>query len=356
MTESMLLIGVGTSGCRLAHRIQENFGGPVKAVFCDTDAVTGQDGGDFILLGGNQLSGRGAGGSIVDARMAVEESIEVLDPSLEGIRLAVVVACLGAGTGGGATLEIVKRLALRGIPSIVFATTPFAFEGENRLRNTRGITQMIQESANASFFLPLDEIATATDNLKESFAIAEERLARGIAFFWQLVEKPGYLRLDAERLRHVLAQAGRGRFACVEASGENRAAAIVDALKSNPTLNATGVPQTRAILIGILAGDDLRLTEIGTITSAARAQFGESAQFELATVNDEATLGGRIEVVTMLFEAGRDNALNRTRKVQSVLSQAPQGRGRFSNAEATLWNGENMDEPTYLRKNISLDF
>ena len=356
MNESMLLIGVGTSGCKLAHRIVRNFGDNIKAAYCDTDAVTGQDGGNFILLGGNQLSGRGAGGSIVEARMAVEESISVLDPSLEGVRLAVIVTCLGAGTGGGATLEIVKRLSLRGIPSIVFATTPFKFEGENRQRNTRGIMQMIQDGANASFFCPLDDLAAASDNLAESFAAAEAKLASGITFFWRLVEKPGYLRLDAERLRHVLAQAGRGRFACVETKGEMRAWEAVNSLKESETLNGEAIPKTRAILVGILAGDDLRLAEIGTITEGIREKFGEGAQFELATVNDEATYGGKLSVVTMLFEAGKENAPGRAKKVASVLSQAPQGRGRFMNAEATLWNGENMDEPTYLRKNISLDF
>jgi len=352
----MLMIGVGTSGCRTASLIAGNFDGSIRHVLCDTDATTGQLGGDFVLLGGNRLSGRGSGGDIVAARMAVEESISSLDPSLEGVRIAVIVTSLGGGTGGGATLEILKRLAKRSIPSIVFATTPFAFEGDDRQRKSRSVMGMIEDAASTSFFLPLDRLTSASDNMKLAFDRAVKTLSQGVTLFWRLLETPGYIRLDAERLRHVLSRAGRGRFAAVEAEGPDRAAQALDALLSSESLSARSA-SIRAILCGVLAGDDLRLTEIGTIAGGIRKAFGETAQFELATVNDEATFSGRISVVTMLFEFTKlDESAARSRKVQSVLAPGAKLRGRFQNSESTLWHGENVDEPTYLRKNISLDF
>ena len=39
----------------------------------------------------------------------------------------------------------------------------------------------------------------------------------------------------------------------------------------------------------------------------------------------------------------------------NALGIGPQGRGRFNNAEPTIWNGEDLDIPTFLRRNISLD-
>ena len=166
---------------------------------------------------------------------------------------------------------------------------------------------------------------------------------------------PGYIRLDAERLRHVLSRAGRGRFAAVEASGPDRAARALDALLTNESLSS-GTTTIRAILCGVLAGDDLRLTEISTLANGIRKAFGETAQFELATVNDEATFSGRISTVVMLFEFSKvDESATKARKIQSVLAPGAKSRGRFQNSESTLWHGENMDEPTYLRKSISLD-
>ena len=45
----------------------------------------------------------------------------------------------------------------------------------------------------------------------------------------------------------------------------------------------------------------------------------------------------------------------RRKKAGGPLGIGPQGRGRFNNAEPTIWNGEDLDIPTFLRRNISLD-
>lgn len=353
---SLLLIGVGTSGCRAANRIVASFGHDLRHILCDTDATTGQLDGNFVLLGGNRLSGRGSGRDIVAARMAVEESVSILDPNLEGVRLAVVVTCLGGGTGGGATFEILKHLASRNIPAVVFATTPFTFEGDDAQRKSRTMMTMIEDQANASFFLPLDRLTQASDNLKESFTAAIAALSGGITLFWRMLLNPGYLRLDVERLRHVLSRAGRGRFAAVDVDGEGRAEKALDAILRKDSLAAGSAP-VRAILCGILAGDDLRLTEVSTIANGVRKAFAENSQFELATVNDESSFSGRLAVVVMLFEFSKnDDSPSKPRKMQSVLSPNAQLRGKFQNSEVTLWHGENVDEPTYLRKNISLDY
>ena len=365
-TSSMILVGIGGGGAAVAHGVSRAFGGAMRLVTIDTDASTGQSDEAFLLIGGDRLAGRGAGGDVVAARLAAEDSISAIDPAIEGVRLAVVVTTLGGGTGGGATLETVKHLDERGIPSIVFATTPFAFEGADRQRAARGVMSMIEEAANATFFIPLDKLVGNAERFDDALRRAVDALASAISLFWRLVEKPGYLRLDAERIRHLLAKAGRGRFAAVSAQGPDRAATIVDALVRAPLL-ATGSGPVRAILCGVLAGDDLLLKEIGTVSDGIRAAFGShAATFELATVNDEETFSGRLSVVLLLFE-GADSGSEaekpgdvmslrrRKRPGDGPLGVGPQGRGRFNSAEPTIWNGNDLDVPTFLRRNISLD-
>ena len=162
---TLLLIGIGTAGSSIANGVRRAFGDGLRYILLDTDACSGQLGGPFTLLGGDRLAGRGAGGDVIAGRLAAEESAKTIDTALEGVRLAVIVTALGGGTGGGATLEIAKHLSERGIPSIVFATTPFVFEGEDRQRNARGIMTMIEDTANATFFLPLDKLVGDTDNM-----------------------------------------------------------------------------------------------------------------------------------------------------------------------------------------------
>ncbi len=360
---SMILIGIGTAGAAIARGVSRAFGGGLRLVLADTDAATGEAGGPFTLLGGDRLSGRGAGGDVVAGRLAAEDSVKVLDEHLDGVRLAIIVTALGGGTGGGATLETAKHLSARGVPSVVFATTPFSFEGEDRQRNARGIMSMIEDAANSTFFLPLDKLVDNVDNMQEAMRRAIDTVASGVTLFWRLVERPGYIRLDTERLRHIISGAGRGRFAAVTAQGQGRASEVVDRLIRSEML-ATSSGPVRSTLCGILAGDDLLLSEVGKIADGVRGAFA-GLTFDLATVNDEATFSGRISVVLMLFESGakaEDEARpgsvmsGRRRRTKGALSSGPTGRGRFKNAEPTIWNGEDLDIPTFIRKNLNLDF
>ena len=357
----IVLIGIGTSGVRAARNVSRVFDSNMRVLLADTDAATGTPGEPFLLLGGDRLSGHGTGGDIVAGRLAAEDSIRQIDEHLEGVRLAVIVTSLGGGTGGGATLETCKHLSTLGIPTVVFATTPFTFEGEDRQRNARGVMSMIEDAANTTFFLPLDKLVAATDNMDAALAQAMNTLSDGITLFWRLVEKPGYIRLDTERLRHILSGAGRGRFAAVTTQGPTRATGALDTLIRSELL-ATASGPVKSTLCGVLAGTDLLLSEVGKIADGIRESFGGLA-FDLATVNDEA-LDGRLSVVVMLFESNgkadedpkRGGVMSGRRKRSGKGGVfAPNGRGRFQNAEPTIWNGEDLDIPTFIRKDINLD-
>ena len=359
----LLLIGIGTAGSAIARGVKRAFGDDLRYVLADTDAATGAAGEPFTLLGGDRFSGRGTGGDVTNGRLAAESSVKSLDEHLSGVRVAVVTTALGGGTGGGATLETCKYLTGRGIPTVVFATTPFLFEGEDRQRNAKSVMAMIEESANSTFFLPLDKLIGDIDNMTEALRRAVDTVASAVTLFWRLVEKPGYIRLDAEQLRHLLVGAGRGRFAAVTAQGPARAAEAVDRLMRSELLTTSSGP-VRSALCGVLAGDDLLLSEVGAIAEGVRNNFA-GQEFKLATVNDEATFSGRLSVVLMLFESAskpEDQApvpnvvSGRRRRAKTPLGVGPTGRGRFKNAEPTIWNGEDLDIPTFIRKSINLDF
>lgn len=362
----LLLIGVGGAGSAIARGINRASGDGLRYVLTDTDATTATPGEPFILLGGDRLSGHGAGGDVAQGRVAADDSRLAFDDVSEDVRLVIIATALGGGTGGGSTLALCKHFRERGIPTLVFATLPFAFEGEERRRNAEGIRAMITEDSTASIFIPLDKLIGDTDVMEDALRHAVDTLASGITLFWRLLEKPGYIKLDTERIRHIVAQAGSGRFAVATAQGPDRSTAVINALANAQTLTA-GTNPVRSILCGVLAGDDLRLSEIATIADGIRSTFGERSTFDLATVNDEETFSGRLSVVALLFESATGNKAietdeatpsngRRTRRAaKTPLSTDPQGRGRFRNVAPTVWRGENLDIPTYLRRNITLD-
>ena len=361
----LLLVGLGTAGSAIARGVRRAYGGELRHVLADTDAATGEGGGPFVLLGGDRLAGRGTGGDFTAGRLAAESSLRAFDEHLDGVRLAVLVTALGGGTGSAAAIDVAKHLVAHGVTAVVFATTPFTFEGEDRQRNARGAAALLEAAASATFFLPLDKLVAETDNMAEAMRRAVDTVAGGVTLFWRLLAKPGYIRLDVEQLRHLLADAGRGRFATVTAQGPGRAAEAVDRLLRSDLLAAASGPVVAAVC-GVLAGDDLLLSEVGRVADGVRGAFAGHA-FALATVNDEETFSGRLSVAVLLFEksarkAGAEaeapvgDVMSPRRRRKGPLASGPVGRGRFQNAEPTVWHDEDLDVPTFMRKGLSLDF
>jgi hypothetical protein len=115
--------------------------------------------------------------------------------------------------------------------------------------------------------------------------------------------------------------------------------------------------------MGILAGDDLRLSEVARVADGFRAAFGRNASFQLGTVNDEATFSGRLAAAVLVFE---ESALSKTSgETRKSIRTAAKNRknaeaalaaaDRFSDSEKTMWHDEDLDIPTYLRRNLTLD-
>ena len=368
-TSSLLLLGVGGTGATAVRGVRRAYGPGLRALVIDSDASSGNASEvPFVLLGGDRLAGRGAGGLPAEARAAFLDNPDVLVPHLDGVRTAVVVAALGGGTGGGATGEIVKHLSARGIVSIVFAALPFTFEGEGRVMAARTAFGSIEHAADVTVPMPLDTLVSdaVSDNMKEALARAADTLATALTLFWRILEKPGYIALDAERLRNAIADAGRARFATAAAFGPDRAEDVLRALSSSRLL-AEGPARApaRSIFMGILAGDDLRLSEVARVADGFRAAFGRNAAFQLGTVNDEATFAGRLVAAVLVFEGsstavapspneGR-RAARAAAKIRKNAEAALAAADRFSDSEKTMWHNEDLDIPTYLRHNLTLD-
>ncbi len=361
LPSSLLLLGIGGAGAAMTRSIMRGYGHGIRSLVLDSDAASGGNGDiPFMLLGGNRLAGRGTGGQTASARAAFQDNTSVLDTALEGVRTVVIVTALGGGTGGGATSEVLKRLHTLGIVTLVFATTPFTFEGASQLNSARAAMGPISQNADVSVFLPLDKLV-AGDTMKDAFRQGIETLSTGVTLLWRLLEKPGYISLDAERLRNILLGCGKALFATASAEGENRDRKILESFAENPLLvRSDSAPKVRTILIGVLGGDDLRLSEIASISSGVSVAFGMDAAIELGTVNDESAFAGKLTVVLLVFE---ENAMRHNQPVIGGVGHSNRASGeralmassRFRNAEKTMWHDEDLDIATYLRRSLTLD-
>ncbi len=382
----LLLLGVGGGGCRLAASVLSAYGGGLRALGVDTDALSNREtaagGMTCLLFGGTLLAGHGTGGDAIKGRMVAQEDMRNLMPHLQGVRTVVVLACLGAGTGGGATPEIIKALHDMGLATVCFVTLPFAFEGEARRKAAERVLPMIEENADSMVVVPLDELFhDAGDGLlSDAIQITEGLVAAGITLLWRLLTKPGFIRLDAERLHAMVLKGGNARFGFSSADGPGRAERAVAALRASRLLRSgDALAKANALLVGILAGSDLRLSEVGEVMGQLRGVCKSDCTIEMGTVLD-ARFDGRIELVALAFESwtaaakleSRKDAppvqeppvadafpiqsgSKKSRNKSSKLSLNASGRGKFQNVEPTIYDGQDLDVPTFLRRGITLE-
>ncbi len=387
----MLLVGIGGGGCRLACSVVSRANVHFKALAIDTDADSGRQAGecaiDFLLVGRDRLLGRGTGGDIASGRAAADEDITKLEPYLKEVRLAVVVVALGSGTGGGSTPRILNFFAERGITTLCFATLPFQFEGPSRTACAAAVVSRLEESAGTLITIPLDDLhGGGDDNLRLAADHADRVLGAGISLLWRLLCMPGYLAMDSEKLRTLVVggkTAWYGFASCSEMSG--RATVLIEQLAALRLLgNGKGrVAPAQALLVGILGGDDLLLSEVKIIMNGIKELYKiADKRIEMGTVQDP-LLTGSIEVAVIAFAnrisppampgvgALPVSALDKppvadlsvvaggSRKLRGKDAGrggiGSSGRGKFQNCEPTIYNTIDLDVPAYLRYGLNIE-
>ena len=385
----MMLVGVGGGGCRFASAAAGAFDTPLPAVGFDTDALAARGIGNMrcMIIGAQRFDGHGTGGDTVKGRTAARDDFETIMAAVAGVRLAVVVTALGGGVGNGATPLVLKALRDAGAHTLCFATLPFGFEGRERRDQAERALPIIEDISDALVVMPLDHLYQAAGpnaELADAIPRAEAVFSAGLTLFWRLLNTPGFIALDADAVLAALTQnKGRCRFAVAAADGEDRAVVGVKQLCHSPLLGRTpDLQAAQAVLLGVMAGTDLRLAELTDISTGLRTMLAQGCELRMGTVLD-ACYAGRIELVAMFFDVLREKGAyadeNRVTEAgtppdDGILARgtddvrrgarrsrgrnaptAVMGQGRFRGVEATLLNGEDLDRPTYLRQGIILD-
>lgn len=379
-TEDLLLISLGGAAASIVRRMAERATTPLRALILDTDDATLQSitpavGVSTSVFGAKRLSGRGTGGSHSLGAGAFRDDATQILAQVGTPRLAILLTCCGGGTAGAAT-TLLEALRTKGIATLVFAVAPFSFEGDDRKRAANVLLPIMETRADALTRISLDALVgeeAATLPAAEAFAHAADRLAAGLGLLWTLVAHPGFIAFDAERFRAFLTHDVEGGlpfcFADVTVSGENRAQAALNALREDPRFRVNGVDRlanAAQLIVGILAGPDLRLCEIGTVMEGLRAHCQSLKETLLGTADEEAREGS-LSVVLFAFghpltnvSAAKDGEAPRPLPKRQRGAKAAgtkvlgTAKNRFTDVAPTIYGGQNLDEPTYQRRGIRL--
>jgi cell division protein FtsZ len=402
------LIGVGGAGSNAVDRLKmENLERLQLAVInTDYQALASSPVQDKVLIGMGVTRGLGAGGDPERGREAAEADREKIAAVVKDCDLVFLVTGMGGGTGSGASPLVAEIAAETGALVIAFVTLPFSFEGGRRLKQAEEGLRALRAVCDAVIPLPNDVLlqeAADNETVLDSFARADEWIGRGVKSIWAMLFKTGLINLDFATLRQAFNQrGGKTLFGLGEGRGDNAVADAMASLKLCPLLHTPDFSRRAdRLLVNIIGGADLTLPKVNEIMTAITEQFGRDSHIIMGAVIDE-DLAGRVEVCVIGTSdmGGRSvpprrapAPTQRARPVQAgtdkpearaahVPANAPkpaaeaevkaaagvkvaqeefgfgevESRGHFEKTDRNLFDGQDLDVPTYLRKGIKISF
>lgn len=389
MSESeFIIVGLGGAGGKVVNAVAQDSEGHIKAVAVDTDfsAVSRLSYCQQVRIGATRFDGAGSGGDKSGAGMAADETPSLAD-CFENVKVAVIVAGIGKGTGSGVLPKILAKAAERNVTTLVFMIVPFDFEGTELSRKAAETEQGIGRLGDIRILCRNDDLCMASPGttLEESFSAATKTLAEGITLLWRMTAIPGYINIDSATLVNII-HSGRGpcNLGVGIAGGPQRVMHAMETLLGNRgTGIGTRLTGAKAALVGIIGGEDLRLQEIAETLSSIGSALSMDAHIRMGTVLDR-TMTDSIRVVVLLFREwnplygsetdsdsaeSQEDATSAPPRKSGTRYNAPDAAGktprnrvarkvyndRFQNSAATCRNGENLDKPTYLRHKLHLD-
>jgi cell division protein FtsZ len=407
------LIGIGGGGSNAIDRLKmENLDRLQLAVInTDFKALNTSPVQDKILIGATVTRGLSAGGDPVLGYQAADADREKIAEVVKDADLVFLVAGLGGGTGSGAAPVAAEVAMEAGALVIAFVTLPFSFEGGRRRKQAEEALAELRANCHAVIPLSNDLLlqeGTEQTSVLDAFARADVWIGRGVKSIWGMLSRTGLINLDFATLRQAFQQrGGKTLFGLGVGEGDNAAAAAFEDLKRCPLLHTPEFARKAdRLLVNITGGADLSLTKVNELMTAVTEEFGKEAHVIMGAVIDE-SLPGKVEVCVLgATDLGSRNFVRRPaapmtpRKSEKATAAAetasapernatvktavtaergsrpspgatparqPQqeefgfggaepaaNRGSFDKSERNLFEGQDLDVPTYLRKGIKI--
>lgn len=396
------IIGIGGAGVNAVDRMQLCASEQVNLAGVNTDAQALESSpvGDKLLIGRAVTRGLSAGGDLAIGQKAAEKDEAELRQLVDGQDLVFVIAGLGGGTGSGAAPVVARLAAEQGAVVIAFVTLPFTLEGARRHEVAEEALACLRAHCDAVIPLPndlllqqMDESATVLD----AFAQADAWIGRGVKSICAMLTQTGLINVDFAMLRKVFqSSGGKTLFGLGRGEGDDFLQEALNDLALCPLLHTPGfAKRADSLLVNIIGGTDLGLAHVNQIMAAVAEKFGSKEHIVLGAVIDESCQRSvEISVIGATYAQGyRPERRTRTAKTPEPVRPAkPEGlsnsarkpavhesklsrkqrdalaldqeeftfvaedeqRGFFDNTERNLFDGEDLDVPTYLRRGVRI--
>ncbi|MBI2845530.1 MAG: cell division protein FtsZ [Chloroflexi bacterium] len=282
------VIGLGGAGANAVDRmIQVGIPGVTfLAANTDSQALNQNEASHRLLLGPQTTRGLGSGGDPALGAKAAEESRGELGKLLAGSEILFLAAGLGGGTGTGAS-PIVAEIA-RSLEATVIAVVskPFAFEGHRRRAVAQEGLASLAKVAHTVISIPNDRLVELIDPdtpLDVAFRIADDHLRQGVQGIAEIVTQPGLINLDLAHIKALLGQSGTILLSMGQGRGPDKVTEAVQSALTSPLSDGRSVVGAGEVLVHILGGPDLSLSDVRETVEGVALAAGPAAEITLGT-------------------------------------------------------------------------
>tara|TARA_B100001057_G_scaffold483409_1_gene560119 strand:+ start:5205 stop:6875 length:1671 start_codon:yes stop_codon:yes gene_type:complete len=289
------IIGVGGAGANMLDRIALDGMEGAELLACNTDVrtLTSSVAPEKIQLGRNLTRGLGSGGDPALGNQAAQEAELEIRDALRDRKIIFICVGLGGGTGSGAAPLIAQLARDEGAFTVVFATTPFNFEGARRREQAENALAELSTLANALITFDntrMGELVLAKQGVHEAFSAADRMVSESIRAVTRIVMRPGLVNIGLDDLMAALSSPkSRCLFGSGIAHGENRAQqALKNALVSPLLDRGSLLNDTDTVLVHVCGGEDMTLYELELLMRGLSKHVPETAQILFGTSVDPA--------------------------------------------------------------------
>jgi len=374
-------VGIGAAGVHLLDKLAALGFPAARFLALDTDCQELQRCAlaEKIQLGESNRRGWGCTGDVGEGAKCVRAARDLMAGKLAGADLVFVIAGVGGGVGGGGAPVVAEIASETGALCVVLAIEPFELESRSdtakqslqrlgQVADTviRLSNQTVMDQRGKNCLVP--ECIEASNNLVLEWLMGMGRVAR----------KDGLLNIDFAHVRKILGgHHGDSIVATVEVAGDARPRALMDAIANHPFIETQRhLASAEGLIISLAGGESLAMAEVHEFVEYLKAAAPE-AQLALG-VHVEESLGDYLGAMVLVpCEKPEASPVNRLpTEVDAEPETEPQlplqlpeipnfaqqqlplvavSKGRFDKGEPTLHDGEDLDVPTYLRRNMLLN-
>ena len=303
------VVGIGGAGNNVINRMIESGVDGVDFVVINTDKqdLNKSNCPNKLQIGEKLTGGMGAGSKPEIGRKSAEESRVAIAKVLENIDMVFITAGMGGGTGTGAAPIVADLAKEAGVLTVGVVTTPFKFEGANRMRQAEKGIEELHDKVDSLIVIPNDRLKYVTDQkitFANAFGIADDVLKQAVTSIAELVgfSDRVIINQDFADVSAVMKDAGRAHMGVGIATGREKAEQAALTAISSPLLE-TAITGATGVLVNVTGSRDLTLDEVETAAGIVQENANPDANIIFgATVSEDFEDEMRVTVIATGFE------------------------------------------------------